>query len=437
MRIQIPKAFFLHSKYRCTRLLFMLCMIGILVWLSLSETMKTESRPKLILIKVDESLDSQFGNIFNHPWQLLLKTRRCSNPCAFISRDKLHDRPFTQNGFDHVWLEENNYNKLSRKASASISSHRDSLNSKNSINFVIQPHPNLTYAHTRSSFDVSNPIPMEILSKSKISMNSYSIGLGHGDVSYNLVSRAFRDYFEFGELARSLALNPNFPSFPARKFMVTFLPECSLLPPSHINYIIRLSKIVNLDIYGGCLELYKSKVGIKIPDFIDKMNLVGSYQYILVVEPFNDPFYVSESFFESLVYYSMPVVIGATDLTPYIPDDKGIVNARDFSDSPQRLVQYLQSISEQEWISRLNWKKMVNDRKPSFSNLWEWSIESIICRVCKISDPSSLNDSNSEIRGSIDDGKLLMYLDQRRWYKEKKKLRMSRHARHFKNGILQ
>ena len=220
--------------------------------------------------------------------------------------------------------------------------------------------------------------------------------------------------------------------------MVTFLPDCEQLLSSHVNYIVRLAGIISIDIFGGCKELFPSNLKKIIPSFPDKLKLVGLYQYILVWEPFNDPYYVSEAFFESLVYPSMPVVMGAKDLKPYLPDDYAVVNAREFSDSPQGLVRHLQLISENEWTTRLIWKKMVNNRKPSFGQLWDWSLESIICRVCQMSDLSLPTNAPELLpnHGSIDNAKLLMYLDQRRWYKEKKKNRKNRHARIFKDGVL-
>lgn len=384
----------------------------------------SNSRPTTILIKV-EQVDTQFSSIFNHPWQLLLKTRRCSSNCAFISRDKLYNRPFTQNGFDHMWLDEKSYQRLSSQTSASVSVKEREYG----MNFILRPHRNVTFVHSKASFDSSNPILLESPSFYHDPSESITIGLGHGEIPYNLISKAFRDYFEFGELARSLSLNNDFPLFASRKFMVAFLPECSLLPPSHINFIVRLSKIIELDLFGGCSQLYMSNISLKQPNFIDRMNIVGVYKFILVVEPFNDVHYLSEAFYESLVYYSMPVVIGATDLSPYLPDDKAVVNAREYSE-PKNLVHYLNSISEQEWMRRLSWKKYVNNRKESFSRLWDWSLESIICRICKMSDPASTDNAELlENHGSINNGRLLMYLDQRRWYKEKKKIRKEKHAR--------
>jgi hypothetical protein len=134
----------------------------------------------------------------------------------------------------------------------------------------------------------------------------------------------------------------------------------------------------------------------------------------------------------------MPVVLGATDLTPYLPDDAAVINARNFQESLEGLVRHLRSITEQEWQTRLSWKKNVNNRKPSFSKLWDWSINSVICRICKLSDKRASNSTPEFLphQGIIDHEKLLMYLDQRRWYKEKKLTRKERHARRFEDGVL-
>jgi hypothetical protein len=428
--------FLVYSKYRYSRILFYLVVAGTLLYTNVSDHWPADPRPKTIIIKVDESTDPQFTSLFNQPWQLLLKTRKCKSNCAFVSRDKLQNRPFTQQGFDHIWLEDHAYQKLLSRSSASVSSKEFN---GHGIHFVFKPPTNISFVHTMSSFDASNPIPIDAFAPNDYSTKSIMIDLGRGQLPYNLVSNAFRDYFEFGELARSLALNPKFPVFSQRKFMVAFVPDCTSLPPSHINYIIRISKLVDLDLFGGCSELYESNISFQIPDFMDRMNLVGLYQYILVIEPFNDATYVSESFFEALVYHSMPVVLGANDLAPYLPDDTAVVNARNFPESVERLVQHLRSISEQEWQARLSWKKNVNNRKPSFAKLWDWSINSVICRICKLSDPRASNSTPEFLpnQGIIDNEKLLMYLDQRRWYKEKKLVRKERHARRFKDGILQ
>jgi hypothetical protein len=428
------KPFFMYAKYRYYRISFYLLVVVTLLYYNLWNRFQPEPRPKTILIKVDESTDPNFKSLFNHPWQLLLKTRRCSSTCAFVSRDKLYNRPFTQQGFDHVWLDEKLSQALSSKSLATVSSKE----SGHGMHFVFKPRTNISFVHTISSFDAHTAIPMAALASNNDETKAIIIDLGRGQLPYNLVSNAFRDYFEFGELARSLALNPKFPVFSQRKFMVAFLPDCRSLPPSHINYIVRLSKLVDLDLFGGCPELYKSNIKFQIPNFIDRMNLAGLYQYNLVIEPFNDPNYVSESFFEALVYHSLPVVLGANDLVPYLPDDTAAINARGFPESLERLVQHLRSISEQEWQDRLSWKKYVNNRKPSFSKLWDWSIESIICRICKASDARESNESFEFLphHGSIDNEKLLMYLDQRRWYKEKKKARQGKHARQFKDGVL-
>ena len=396
--------------------------------------------PKPILIHVNGIMVPLLSQIYNHPWHLLIRTRRCSIPCAYVSTDKLYGRRFTQSGIQHQWVNDSVASILLKKADVVLSSNDaselDGAGNHGALKAWItsKPEPR-QYTHNASHFSIDNRIHIEqgsLLDESKESNPpvDFTIGIGHGEIPYNLASRVFRDYFEFGETARSAALSPDRIIITKRKFMVAFLPDCSTLAPSHINYIVKLASLVQLDIYGGCQQL--SKV-LNQPSLKEKIKVSHEYRYVLVWEPRLDVSdFVPESFYESLVLDALPVIMGPSSLEHYLPASDAAFNARTFLSSPESLALELKDITDEMWDNRLKWKLMVNERLEEFTQLWDWSIESTVCRICHYVSthgaPSPPSDAfiNQE---SVDSPKLLMYLDQRRWYKIKKSQRKERHER--------
>ncbi|KAI9334751.1 hypothetical protein BDR26DRAFT_920770 [Obelidium mucronatum] len=146
------------------------------------------SNKQPVLISIPTDLNPPYKSIFQHPYALLLATRKCTaTPCSFIvARDLRRNITFSQNGMDHIWIENNNETDAKsmhsladmvlsswnseidhhvvgkKKRALAVSYHNDNIYPTN------QP---IQYTHD-STNDGSNPNP-----KGDPSMISYLTGL--------------------------------------------------------------------------------------------------------------------------------------------------------------------------------------------------------------------------------------------------------------------
>jgi hypothetical protein len=279
----------------------------------------------------------------------------------------------------------------------------------------------IEYSHSASDFDPNEviPIPESSPKDSKNSESDIVVSFEESAIPYNFVTKAFQNYYEFSEMARKAKMEGSGAS--KRRFMVSFLPECQHLPPAHVNYLSRLKHLIQIDYYGGC-NAWNPVDDSKKQTIWDRIRISHQYRFVLVWEPRLDVTnYISEAFYESLVFDALPVVMGATSLDAYLPADNSAVNARPFLNSALELVDFLQEITDEAWELRTNWKLLVSERKASFSNLWNWDLDSIVCRICHYSRYPNMTDPSAAFKfsGVIDYERLTLYSDQRRWYRTK------------------
>jgi hypothetical protein len=142
------------------------------------------------------------------------------------------------------------------------------------------------------------------------------------------------------------------------KLIGTLISNCND-PTGRMHYINELKKYIPVDIYGTC--------GIQCPDGHSKWYTNGcreyiskNYKFYLLFENSFCKGYVTEKFFNSFRYDSIPVVLGAGDYSYYIPKS-GYINTMDF-ETPESLANYLHYLSNNKtaYNSYFIWKKYIN-----------------------------------------------------------------------------
>ena len=223
-----------------------------------------------------------------------------------------------------------------------------------------------------------------------------SIGFGKSaDISINFIHTIYRDLIDFKQHVNHY-MSEKAPFYTDRQEkMITFLPACSALHKTHIQYLQALISMDYLFVHDGCLSK-KHPIPMSIADE-KRHQIVKEYRYLLVWEPhFEVEGYVSENFFRYLSYNTLLVVLGPKDLSTFLPEKNSIVDVRNVSGSPKRLVDQLGRMNTNDWKRMIAWKTGPKVSNEKFKALWGNSAENLVCRICE-----SLSGVEAEISSSV------------------------------------
>ena len=105
------------------------------------------------------------------------------------------------------------------------------------------------------------------------------------------------------------------------------------------TYVKELQKYIRVDIYGKCgnLSICPHEQGILGPCVF---NVAKKYKFYLAFENAYCQEYVTEKLHRTLMYPTVPIVMGGADYKVVAPPGKSYINVFDFK-SPKHLADYL------------------------------------------------------------------------------------------------
>ncbi|KAF1803524.1 glycosyltransferase family 10 protein [Mucor lusitanicus] len=103
------------------------------------------------------------------------------------------------------------------------------------------------------------------------------------------------------------------------------------------HYVRELSKWINVDIYGHCMN------NQHYPDNTTTIDLISQYHFYLSFENSNCKDYVTEKLSNAYVAGTIPIVDGPSDYGPFIPNTHSVIRVDQF-EHPRELAAYLQSV---------------------------------------------------------------------------------------------
>lgn len=93
-----------------------------------------------------------------------------------------------------------------------------------------------------------------------------------------------------------------------------------------------------------------------ISDHNIRFQISSRYRFVMAFENARDVDYVTEKFFEPLMYGAVPVYLGAQNIEDFAPGDHCYINAADFS-SAKELVEFLTAMSDEEYERYHEWRQ--------------------------------------------------------------------------------
>jgi hypothetical protein len=103
------------------------------------------------------------------------------------------------------------------------------------------------------------------------------------------------------------------------------------------HYVKELSKWIDVDIYGHCMN---NQV---FPDNTTTSDLISNYYFYLSMENSNCKDYVTEKLSNAYIAGVVPIVDGPSDYSPFIPNTRSVIRIDDF-DTPKDLATYLKAL---------------------------------------------------------------------------------------------
>ena len=121
-----------------------------------------------------------------------------------------------------------------------------------------------------------------------------------------------------------------------------------------LEYLAELQNWLPVDSYGGVMHNRDLPADYGI---MTKKEIVSTYKFTIAFENSINEDYVTEKFFEPLLMGSVPIYLGAPNVTDFAPGEHCFIDVRDF-DSVKHLADYLIFLSEHasEYQAYFEWK---------------------------------------------------------------------------------
>lgn len=136
--------------------------------------------------------------------------------------------------------------------------------------------------------------------------------------------------------------------------LVSFFASNSVELSGRTAYAARLMRYIQVDSHGKCLNNRKIDDDTGWESKLDKMS---RYKFDLAFENAIDDDYVTEKFFQPLIVGTVPVYLGATNVSKFAPGEHCFIDCNDYKD-PRDLAEYLLYLdnSVDEYAKYLAWK---------------------------------------------------------------------------------
>jgi len=100
----------------------------------------------------------------------------------------------------------------------------------------------------------------------------------------------------------------------------------------------------------------------------ERWQIAGRYRFVLAFENACEPDYVTEKFFDPLIFGAVPVYLGAPNVADFAPGENCYIDASEFS-SARELAEFLMSMSDEEYLRYHAWRSQ--PRRTEFVSLCE------------------------------------------------------------------
>jgi hypothetical protein len=121
-----------------------------------------------------------------------------------------------------------------------------------------------------------------------------------------------------------------------------------------LEYLRELSEYVNIHHYGDFMNnrQIENDLGVE-----SKINTLKDYQFTIAFENSISPDYVTEKFYQPLSVGSIPIYMGAPNISEFAPADNSYIDVNDY-ESPKALASHILKLSNDESLRKqyLNWK---------------------------------------------------------------------------------
>jgi hypothetical protein len=154
---------------------------------------------------------------------------------------------------------------------------------------------------------------------------------------------------------------------------------------SHVNksgrlqYLIRMMNVLDVHSYGRMIP--------NMPSCDDyghqfKLDIIARYKFTIAFENAIAPDYVTEKFYDPLVMGSVPVYLGAPNISDFTPCEDCFIDTADW-ESPESLARYILEVSSDEALynSYFEWKN--KPFRPEFTELLELRKVHPFVRLCR------------------------------------------------------
>ena len=194
-------------------------------------------------------------------------------------------------------------------------------------------------------------------------------------MSHRLDADIFSPYFppDFDELSRKPV-----PEKEPGKIVNAFIS-------SHINksgrlqYLIGLMKVLGIHSYGRMIPNMPSRddYGHQF-----KLDTISKYKFTIAFENAIAADYVTEKFYDPLIAGSVPVYLGAPNVSDFAPGENCFINTADWED-PESLARYLIELSSDDelYAGYFEWKN--KPFLPKFRELLELQKVNQFVRLCR------------------------------------------------------
>jgi len=154
---------------------------------------------------------------------------------------------------------------------------------------------------------------------------------------------------------------------------------------SHVNksgrlqYLIRMMKVLDVHSFGRMIP--------NMPSCDDyghqfKLDTISGYKFTIAFENAIAPDYVTEKFYDPLVMGSVPVYLGAPNISEYAPGDNCFINTADW-ESPESLARYILEVSRDDGLYRSYFEWKEKPFLPEFRELLDLQKVNPFVRLCR------------------------------------------------------
>jgi len=178
---------------------------------------------------------------------------------------------------------------------------------------------------------------------------------------------------DFGELSRKPV-----PEKEPGKILNAFISS-HMNKSGRVQYLMRMMSVLDIHSYGKLIPNMPAG-GDNGHDF--KLETISKYKFTIAFENAIARDYVTEKFYDPLIAGSVPVYLGAPNISEFAPGENCFIDASEW-ESPESLARYLLEVSRDDGLygSYFEWK--TEPFPPEFNRLLELQKVHLFVRLCR------------------------------------------------------